>query len=445
MALFGKFLGTSRDQHKARNEEAQALSARPVSPMHGVLTQLRSMGKPITLDMLIEASQQQKSPIAPIQVANLSGLDLRGVTFTQSGIDRLRQMTGVPDLHLDLRGANIAGGVFRPASSFDGVVIDQVTVGVSTNKQHLTFDGVTRQTHIEIKGDMSFFSVIGNEFDPCKAPDSPVHARIDVEAGARAIGGNISCSHLARLEVEQGALMNGLMACDAKSLYVEAKGANMSGANFERTVFAPGCRMANCHLVNANFAGATLSDMDLSNSRLVGANFTGTDLTNVNLKDADINPQALQGAVYQSPMGERVTIQSDAEAVAFMRVKGMHHAGDDVMQEVLRVKNQTLQIVEQAEAGSGFAVAARSAGVVQPQAQPASKIGVDEGFKANTTETDQLIEALIQVNQSMNLTGMRCTLAQAEKEELALAAQNASNKYRVCHDEEWARAKGEQA
>lgn len=445
MALFERFLGNSREQHKKRGSDEQELSARPVGPMHAVLSQLRGFGKPITLDMLIEASQQQKTPIAPIQVANLSNLDLRGVTFTQSGIDRLRQMTGVPDLHLDLRGANIAGGVFRPASSFDGVVIDQVTVGVSTNKQHLTFDGIAQQTHIEIKGDMSFFAVIGNEFDPTKAPDSPVHARIEVEAGARAIGGNISGSHLARLEVEQGALMNGLMASDAKSLYVEAKGANMSGANFERTVFAPGSRMANTHLVNANFSGAMLSDMDLSNSRLVGANFAGTDLTNVNLKDADINPQALHGARYQSPTGERVTIQSDQEAVAFMRVKGMHHAGDDVMQEVLRVKNQTLQIVQQAQAGSGFAVAARTASAAQPPAQAVSTIGVDEGFKAHTTETDNLIQALIEVNQTMNLTGMKRALSSAEEEERTLAAQNASNKYRVTHEEEWVRAKGEQA
>jgi uncharacterized protein YjbI with pentapeptide repeats len=75
-------------------------------------------------------------------------------------------------------------------------------------------------------------------------------------------------------------------------------GADLSGLDLS------GVKLEQANLENANLTGANLSGAHLEGANLIGAKFSGTILTGTHLKDAKIEIESLQNAVFDvAPAG----------------------------------------------------------------------------------------------------------------------------------------------
>lgn len=402
----------------------------------------------VTLDMIIRRAVDARPLMNAKELSDLRGLNLRGVVFTQSGIDMLRAMPeGTPDLHLDLRGADIRGTVFKPASTFDGVLIDQTSVGSQTNMRFVTFDDLTHKANISInRGDVSYMRVMGtSEADPSR------HARIHLREGVQAEGIMLAGSYYTQLAAEAGVSLAGLNARGASVLRTNIVGTqhrmvDLQGADFSAAHFAPESALRHADLTGANFSYATLGGMDFTGSKLIGVKLQGVDISTnaqgVNpLSGAVVDANSLVGATLNGQVITRAT------AAAAHRELGLTPPGYDVTQEVVRAENRTRDIAVERDGGPvahRCAMAALRAdsttGDHQDDTDVHSRDGREAGFGINipTLDTDNLINALLQVNRLMTHGGVtrKCGYDRGHHVN-AKSSQSQTNRYRNSHADSW--------
>lgn len=285
--------------------------------MEEIIADFRASGQDFTLDNLMEYGSQRlvNMGIPPEEVgptlADLAGQDLRGMTFNQEGIDRLREIwPDAPDQPLKLIGADIRDGVFQPASTVNHVIFDEVTVAKSTDLRGLSFEGFSDESAKVSVGavDMSGFSVSGDG-------DHARHMVLEF-AGTTARDGNIANSRFTRIEAGPApdgspSDLSGLQAENARAFSIHAEpGTDLSDAQFAGATFAPGSRMAGADLRGAHFDGAVLKELDLSHAQLQGASFHGVELGEVDLRGAQLGEAELQGALYNGQViGQDISAQ----------------------------------------------------------------------------------------------------------------------------------------
>lgn len=245
----------------------------------GIVSQLREQNQPLTIAALWETGKQQG--LHPQQIADLSGQDLRGFTFTQKDLDALRNAAGSPSMQLNLKGANICDTVFHPASTFNGVIIDECTIA-DTNMQNLHFVGLSgEQANLDFSG-VSGLDVSGLTVSGAKA-DSPAR-NVNISLNdACATDMQLGDSRLLTLSAND-CNMDGLNAAGARALKLDVQGGSLQGANFEGASFAPGSCVHRADLRGASFAGADVSELSLTGSHmnaqgLIGAYYKGTAIT----------------------------------------------------------------------------------------------------------------------------------------------------------------------
>jgi|GEM_PF-5591451 len=402
----------------------------------------------VTLDMIIRRAADARPLMSAKELSDLRGLNLRGVVFTQSGIDLLRAMpSGVPDLHLDLRGADIRGTVFKPASTFDGVLIDQTSIGSQTNMRHVTFDDLTYKANIEItRGDVSYMRVMGtSDADPSR------HACIHLREGVQAQGMMLAGSHYTQLSAAEGVNLAGLSARGASVLRTHIVGSehrmvDVQGADFSAAHFAPESSLRYADLTGANFSYATLGGMDFTGSKLIGVKLQGVDIS-LNAKGvsplagAIVDANSLVGATFNGQVVTRDT------APVVHRELGLRLPGYDVTQDVVRAENRVRDIIKERDAGP---VAHRhantawraggEAGDHQDDTDVHSRDSREIGFGITvpTLDTDNLINALLQVNRLMTHGGVtrKCGYDRGHHVN-AKSTQAQINRYRNAHDESW--------
>lgn len=244
--------------------------------MAGIISGLREQGKPLTLGSLWEAGQQQG--LSAYQVADLSGQDLRGFTFEQKDLDKMRGAARNDGLQINLKGANISDAVFRPASTFNGVMIDECTVMGST-MQNMRFEGLSgEQANLNFSGvDVSGLALRGAQAD---SPARSVNVNLTNSVAANM---DMADSRLANVHATASTL-DGLNAQGARALGVQVQGGSLREANFEGASFAPGSAIVGADLRGASFAGADVSELGMTGSQmnaqgLVGAYYKGTAIT----------------------------------------------------------------------------------------------------------------------------------------------------------------------
>lgn len=391
---------------------SRTASPQTTNPMQAVLDALAGTQKSgsLNLDMVYDKADVMYPDMSPQEMVNFSGCDMSGITITQTAIDRQRERSGDPDLCLNFRDANISGCVFKPASTFAGVLIDQTTVSRSTEATNVTFDGLSdHQTDLSLpKGNWSRFAIKGaGEATPAN------QVNLTVEAGATACCGDITGSRYTKLGAVN-ADMSGLNASGARGMAVDVVGGRLNGADFSNCSIAPDSRIS-ADLIGANFAGAVLGDLDLSGSRLVGANLEGVDLTNVNLDGAIVRPEDLIGAASKEldetgkPVGEAMTITA-ADIDQFLQNR------KEVGQDIKPQSNETViktQVGDKIIQGAGVVDAVKqevaairqSGDRVTPAKQPTQTTQ-----EISTCEVDGLINALCQVNAEMAKGGICRTL-----------------------------------
>ena len=423
----------------SRFDHALQAEAAP-NPMQEFVDELRLMhrrdGAELTLSNLFCHAQQRfalqglaAEDIGPA-LANMSGCDVRGMVMDQAGVDYLRDIwADASDQPVDLRGANMNGCIFRPASTVNGILIDAVTVGRSTTMQHLSFDGFNEGAHLQLgEADVSFFAVSGEA--------NHAHHMVMEFEGTKAEGANIANSRYTKITARQSdegraTNLSGLEATNARALKIDAVGCELSGARFAQASFAPGTQMTNCNLIAADFSGAIMSGVDLSGSRLSGAHFHGVDITNVALANAELRPQDLEGALYQGQL-----VGTDIAADKVMQEMGINAAAENVYTYIDTVE----QVVERLDR-------VRADGADQPElAAPISDMGAiaREDFMADMhveniplCETDEFIQLIVRTHGKMQ--GVQQTQNDMIKanNEHTLADNHEANRHKVDHSEEY--------
>lgn len=403
----------------------------------------------VTLDQIILRASDARPLMSAMELADFRGLTLRGVIFTQKGVDLLRAMpSGTKNLQLDLRGADIRGSVFKPASTFDGVLIDEATVGMQTNMRHLTFDEFDHKANIHIlKGDVSFLHVMGATNN-----DASKHANILLGDGVIAQGLDISKSAYTALVAGEDTCLAGMTARGARALKVtinasEKRGTDMRGANFSDVCFAPGSAMRHVDLTGADFSSASLGDIVFAGSRLVGANLKNVDISHgpsgdSPLKEAIIDPTSLVGAIYN---GKEITREM---AQQVHRKIGVIPPGKDVTHDVILAQDKAKAVHYEREEGpqpyrSGFLRYQDQDSNTDGDDANTSKRGAfisPNGTPTETIGTDNLLSALCQVNELMSRGGVtrKCGYDRMDKVN-SKVDQAETNCYRNGHEEEWSR------
>lgn len=385
------------------------------SPMQQVLDGLKASGG-FTLSDYVQAASEQG--YTGEEIANLSGADVRGMVIDEAGIKQLREVwpaASEMDQPLNLTGANITGCVFKPASTVNHVMFDQVSVE-DAKMQHLHFDGFSQEGACVAVDhcDMSFFSVSGEA-------DRARFMQFDF-SGTVAQGGNVANSAYTSISAHPSddgvpANLSGLNATSARALHIDAQGVDLNGAHFTGATFGPDTSMVNCNLIGADFSGATMHDVDLSGSRLWGADLSGVELSKLTLDGAEIRPVDLHGALYHGQV-----VGTDIDPAEVMSAVGMHEPNKNIDHILLRVEQQTARLDNKAHS------------------EAASETQQD------LSGTDQLLTAMMQAQQAMGQCGIQRTESDVAHDADLLvtgainsAQLNETNCHRVDHSEEWAR------
>lgn len=267
--------------HEENNRAREALQL--------IVDGLREQQKEVTLDEIIKTGRDQG--LKDSQLRDMRGLDLREIVFTETGKEALG---GV--IHLE--GADISGGVFRPASTFNGIIYDhEATLGLkvddSTKMHHVHLERFEEHSAFTIRtGDISFASFKDTRMASLTFGESVVARGVD-----------ISETGFNTLEVQAGADLTGLKATHARIITVKAEGATLNGANFEGATMGLGSTMAGASLMNANLKDANLVDVNLRGANMIGANIDGAKL-----QGADLRGAMLQG-VTVGPNKEPLTME----------------------------------------------------------------------------------------------------------------------------------------
>lgn len=326
------------------------------NPMQQLVDGLRTQadGKSLTLDTILATAKERG--LLPQDMANMTHMNLQGVTFTQTGLDTLAQHTGGQKLNLS--GSDISGAVFRPASSFEGVVIDEVTVNKATNVQNVTFDGLgTQGATIPVAAgmDMSGLAIKG-----ARHGDPSRNVTLDVGKDALVRDASVANSHYTKIQASQGADFSRLDASNARGLRVQADRVNFQGADFTGATFAPGSSMTDCNLdgvqvtsfYGVELGGSTLKGVDPR--ALEGATRDGQPIdAAMAQKLTGINKQVADRAAPSSTPG---TDALERQLVAARNgASGMTRGGDSASPSHI-VSQASLPQMAKPEAGAGLSV-----------------------------------------------------------------------------------------
>ena len=235
--------------------------------IQGLIGDLRESGKALTLGNLLLMGQERG--LQARQIANLSGQDVSGFIFKQDDLNLLRQAESDSSLRINLNGANISDAVFHPASTFNGVIIDECTVE-NSEMRSVKFVGLSgEQANLNFaRVDVSGLQVMGAR---AESPARNVNITL---TDATAQDMNIAGSGLLKLHA-LGSDVSGLDASNSRGLQLKVEGGSLQDATFDSVTFAPGSEAINTDLRGASFQGTDIGELNMSGSRIEAANLIG--------------------------------------------------------------------------------------------------------------------------------------------------------------------------
>ncbi len=408
-------------------------SAGQGNPMQAVVDAARGaaqgQGQPLTLDLIVQTGLQQ-GLTAP-QIANMQGLqNAQGITFTDTGLNALAAANGGQALDVNMGGADISGAVFHPESCFEGIIIDEATVGAEaeiladkgTKMQFVTLTDFSQQADINLKGDVSFLSIDGTRNQGAKQPN------ITFEEGTTARGMDMEGAKLAKLHVGDGSDLTGLKAAHSSAIEVAANGVLLNGADFSGSSVSENSAITNSELVGAKFNDIAVFSLDLTGSNCVGAEFKNVEMANVTLDKATIRAQDFIGSKYN---GTEITADNLQEMLGTIQAGGKANGLNlvepqtDITLTIEQGRTVTLpadMAVGRVEQSLGGLQRQREAGPNIPQVMdpPTANVALDQ--------TDLLIDMLA---QTMALGRAASGTVQSASLDNTVSTDPSLGKYRV--------------